>query len=65
LGKFGSMTRRVEFTLTHKQLAGLEQAINYSPHPEVRQRVIAVRLLHLGRHPEEVADMVMVKANTV
>jgi transposase len=59
------MSRRVNFTLTPEQLAEIEQAINHSEFPEVRQRAIAIRLLHLGQHPEQVADAVMVKANTV
>jgi len=59
------MSRRIEFTLNEEQLSELEEAINYSVHPEVRQRAVALRLLHLGHHPEEVAEMVMVSANTV
>lgn len=59
------MSRRVNFTLTDEQLADIEQAINYSPHPEVRQRAIAIRLLHLGHKPEQVADMVAITANTI
>lgn len=59
------MSRRVNFTLTPEQLADIEQAINYSPHPEVRQRAIAVRLLHFGHKPEQVAEMVAITANTI
>lgn len=59
------MSRRVDFTLTASQLAEIEQAINYSPHPEVRQRAIAIRLLHLGYKPEDVAEMVAITANTI
>jgi transposase len=59
------MSRRVDFTLTDEQLAELEQAINYSPYPEVRQRAVGLRLLHLGYKPEQVAEMVMVKAGTI
>lgn len=59
------MSRRVNFTLNDEQLATLEQAINYSEHPEVRQRAIAVRLLHLGHKPEAVGQMVAITANTV
>jgi transposase len=59
------MSRRVNFTLNETELAELEQAMNYSPHAEVRQRAIAIRLLGMGHPPEEVAKMVMVKANTV
>ncbi len=59
------MSRRVTFTLSKEQLAEIEQAINYSPHPEVRQRAIAIRLLHLGHKPEGVAEMVAITANTI
>lgn len=59
------MSRRVNFTLTDEQLAEIEQAINYSPHPEVRQRAIAIRLLHLGYRPEPVSEMVAITANTI
>lgn len=59
------MSRRVKFTMTKDELAEIEQAINYSPHPEVRQRAIALRLLHLGHKPEAVAEMVAITANTI
>jgi transposase len=59
------MSRRVNFHLNDEQLAEIEQAINESVHPEVRQRAIAIRLLHLGQKPAAVADIVMVNANTV
>jgi hypothetical protein len=56
------MSRRVDFSLTPSQLAEIEQAINFSPQPEVRQRAIAIRLLHLGHKPEAVAEMVAITA---
>lgn len=59
------MKRRIKFELNAEQLTELEQAINGSVYPEVRQRAIAIRLLHLGNHPEQVAEAVMVSANTV
>ena len=59
------MSRRINFTLTVEQLAALEQAINRSPDPEVRQRAIAIRMLHLGQHPEQVAELVLVTSNTI
>lgn len=59
------MSRHVSFTLSAEQLAEIEQAINYSPRPEVRQRAIAIRLLYLGHHPEQVAQMVAITANTI
>jgi len=59
------MGKRLDYTLTQEQLNELEQAINSSPYPEVRQRAIAIRLLHLGQSPEQVAQAVMVTSNTV
>jgi transposase len=59
------MSRKIDYTLTADQLAELEQAINRSPYPEVRQRAIAIRLLHLGEHPEQVAQVVLVTSNTI
>ena len=59
------MSQRVNFTLTDEQLAEIEQAIHYSPHPEVRQRAIAIRLLHLGYKPDQVAELVAITANTI
>lgn len=49
------MAKRLDFTLTEEQLSEIEQAINHSVHAEVRQRAIALRLLHLGQSPDQVA----------
>jgi transposase len=59
------MSKRLNFTLNEEQLGELEQAINSSPYPEVRQRAIAIRLLHLGQPPEQVAQAVLVTSNTI
>src|SRR5262245_52278966 len=59
------MSRRVNFELNAEQLADIEQAINSAVRAEVRQRAIAIRLLHLGQSPEAVGQVVMVSANTV
>ena len=59
------MAKRIDFTLTAEQLSEIEQAINHSVHAEVRQRAIALRLLHLGQSPDQVAEAVMVTANTI
>lgn len=59
------MSKRLNFTLNEEQLGELEQAINSSPYPEVRQRAIAMRLLHLGQSPEQVAQAVLVTSNTI
>lgn len=59
------MSKRLDYKLTEEQLAELEQAISSSPYPEVRQRAIAIRLLHLGQRPEQVATAVLVTSNTI
>jgi len=59
------MSKRIVYTLTPEDLSVLEGAISRSPHPEVRQRAIAIRLLHFGQSPEQVAPMVMVTSNTL
>lgn len=59
------MSKRLNFTLNEEQLAEIEQAINGSAYPEVRQRAIALRLLHLGQSPDQVAQAVMVTSNTI
>jgi transposase len=59
------MRRNINYTLTEEQLAEIEQAINGSPYPEVRQRAIAMRLLHLGQSTQQVAQVVLVTSNTI
>jgi transposase len=59
------MGKRLDYSLTAERLNDLEEAINSSPYPEVRQRAIAIRLLSLGQSPEQVAQAVMVTSNTV
>lgn len=59
------MSRRIDFTLDDEQLAEVEQAMNHAPLPEVRQRAIAMRLLHLGHVPEAVAEILAVAPSTI
>jgi len=59
------MSRRIDFTLDDEQLAEVEQAMNHAPWPEVRQRAIAMRLLHLGHVPEAVAEILAVAPSTI
>jgi transposase len=59
------MNRRIDYTLNSIELAEIEQAISSSPYPEVRQRAIAIRLLHLGQSPSQVAQAVLVTTNTL
>lgn len=59
------MSRKLDYTLAQDQLAELEQAINSSPYPAVRQRAIAIRMLPLGPSPQQVAQVVMVTSHTL
>ena len=59
------MSRRITFTLESQALAELEEAMTHSPHPEVRQRATAIRLLHLGHKPEAVSQMLAVAPSTI
>lgn len=59
------MSRRIDFTLSAEQVAEIDQAINHAVQPEVRQRAIAIRLLHLGHAPEAVAEMLAVASSTI
>jgi transposase len=59
------MNRRIDFHLNEDELGQIEDAINHSPLPEVRQRATAIRLLHLGHNPEAVARMLAVAPSSV
>lgn len=59
------MSRLIDFTLSAEQLAEVEEAMNHSPLPEVRQRATAIRLLYLGHKPERVAEMLAVAPSTI
>lgn len=59
------MTKRIDFHLKPEELSQIEQAIQSAPEAEVRQRAIALRLLHRGQSPDQVADVVLVTANTI
>jgi len=47
------------------EVALLEQAIPQDERPEVRQRATAIRRLHLGKHPSEVAEVLAVSLPTI
>lgn len=61
----GRMAQRIDFHLTPEALNQIEQAINSAPEPEVRQRAGALHLLHQGQSPEQVAQALLVTANTI
>lgn len=51
------MPKPRDYHLSEEELATIETAIRHDKRPEVRQRCIAIRLLHLGYKPEKVAEM--------
>lgn len=59
------MPRRLNFHLDEDKLAQVEQAMHKDKRPEVRQRVTAVHLLHLGHKPAAVATMLSVTEQAV
>jgi transposase len=59
------MAERVNYQLKDDEVALLEQAIRHDERPEVRQRATAIRMLHLGKHPTEVADVLAVSLPTI
>jgi transposase len=56
--------RRV-YQLKPKELAEIEQAMRQDKRAEVRQRAMAIRLLHLGQKPSEVAEQQLVSVPTI
>jgi transposase len=59
------MGKRRDYHLNEDELAELEQAIHHDGRPEVRQRGLAIRQLHLGHKAEEIAEIHVVSKPTV
>lgn len=59
------MAERVKYQLTDEEVGILEQAIRHDERPEVRQRATAIRMLHLDKHPSEVAEVLAVSLPTI
>ena len=59
------MGKARDYHLNEKEMAALEAAIRHDKRPEVRQRCMAIRLLHLGHKPKEVAQLQAVSIPTV
>jgi transposase len=54
-----------DYHLDEKELAEIETAIRQDKRPEVRVRCTAIRLLHLGHKPAEIARMQAISIPTV
>ena len=59
------MPKARNYHLTEQELTAVETAIRRDKRPEVRQRCTAIRLLHMGHKPEEVAEMQAVSKPTI
>jgi transposase len=59
------MPKAQDYHLSTEELKAIEQAIKHDRRPEVVQRCIAIRLLHLGHKPEQVAKMQAVSKPTI
>lgn len=59
------MPKARDYHLTEQELQAIEAAIRHDKRPEVRQRSTAIRLLHLGHKPEQVAEMQAVSKPTI
>jgi transposase len=59
------MPKARDYHLSEEELVAIETAIHHDKRPEVRQRCSAIRLLHLGYKPEQVAEMQAVSKPTI
>ena len=59
------MPKARDYHLSEAELVSIETAIRHDKRPEVRQRSTAIRLLHLGHKPPEVAGMQAVSIPTI
>lgn len=59
------MPKKINYTLNESELLTIEQAIKSNPNGRVQQRALIIRLLHKGRKPDEVADILSVSVGQV
>ena len=59
------MPKAQDYHLTEEELKAVETVIKHDKRPEVVQRSMAIRLLHLGHQPEQVAEMQAVSKPTI
>ena len=59
------MPKKKNYQLSESDLSQIEQAIKTAPDARVRQRATGLRLLHLGKKPGEVAELLHVSQATV
>lgn len=54
------MPKWIDYRLTDEEVKIMDDAIKHAPEPEVRQRAMALKLLHVGRSAQEVAEIMAV-----
>jgi len=59
------MPKQLDYMLTEKELAEIEQAIRSAHDARIRQRATAIHMLHLGQSVTEVAEIMAVKLPTI
>lgn len=59
------MPKIINYRVTPEQLTQLEAAMVSDPRMEVRRRATAIRLLHLGYRPWQVADILNIRYSTL
>ena len=60
-----SMTTQRDYRLTTEELKIIEHTIKHDKRPYVRQRAMAIHLLHQGYGPTQVAEMLAVTRRTI
>jgi transposase len=59
------MPKNIEYTLNADELAVVRRAMVQDRRPEVRHRATALHLLHRGKKPDEVAEMLAVTLGSI
>lgn len=59
------MPKKINYQLSKSELESIERAQKNGSGPQVRQRATGIRLLHLGKKPSEVAELLNVTLATV
>lgn len=59
------MPKRIQYQINENELKALEEVQRRDGNPRVRQRAMGIRLLHLGKKPQEVAELLNVSLGTI
>lgn len=59
------MPKQINYQLSKNEREQVEKAQKTGPSPQVRQRATGIRLLHMGKKPGEVAELLNVTVSTV